>query len=564
MFLKKLVSILLVLLLITGMFVGCSKDDGTSTSSENTGDNSSTTEEPKKEESSEPKVLRILDTSDIPSLDQSIATDTVSFEVLGNTLEGLFALVGENKLQNGVAESYTVSEDGKTYTFKLRKDSVWTNGEKVTAHDFIYSWRRLVNPETASQYAFMIETANFKNASAIMNGEKPVEELGVTATDDYTIVAELEAPVPFLANLLSFPSFFPINQKFQEAKGDAFGTSIDNTLFNGPYVLDKWETEFEYAYKKNENYWNKDNIKLDYITARIVKDPNTALSMYETDEIDVVGLSGEQVAQYEGHEDMIESIDTSVFYLQLNQKNEILKNLNARKAFALAFDKSFITDEILANGSLPADYLVPVNLASGPDGKDFRATTKTYMSYDKAKAQEYWAKAKEELGITTATIEFLTYDGEVGRRISEYLQGQLQANLEGLTVEIMQQPFKNKLALEDEGNFDFSFAGWGPDYGDPMTFLDMWITDSGHNVVNYSSEEYDTIIQRTKMGDLTTDLEKRWSELQRAEKILLEDDVAIVPLYQRAGKRLRQSYVKNYTFNAFAPDRYFGFMDIQK
>ena len=562
MFYKKLVAILMVMFLITGMFVGCSDDKQEPVTSEKTETNNNT-EEPKKE-SNEPKILRILDGSDIPSLDQSIATDNVSFEVLGNTLEGLFALVGANKLQNGVCESYTVSDDGKTYTFKLREDSVWTNGDKVTAHDFVYSWKRLANPETASQYAFMIETAALKNGSAIISGEIPVDDLGVYAKDDYTLVAELEAPVPFLTNLLSFPSFYPLNQKFVEEKGDAFGTTIENTLFNGPYVLSKWETEFEYAYNKNDMYWNKDSIKIDIITARIVKDRNTALSMYETGEIDSVGLTGEQIAQYEGHDDMVSTLDTTMLYLEFNQDNPILKNLNTRKAMAFAVEKTFITDEILANGSIPADYLIPMNFSAGPDGNDFRETTGTYNHYNKDEAAKYWAQAKEELGIESATLEFLTFDNDNARRISEYIQGQLQANLDGLTVEIVQQPFNNKIALEDEGKFDISFAGWGPDYGDPMTFLDMWTTESGHNVVNYSNEEYDTIIQRTKMGDLTTDLEKRWSELQRAEKILLEEDVVIVPIYQRAGKGLRQNYVKNWQLNAFAPDHYWGTMDIEK
>jgi len=253
-----------------------------------------------------------------------------------------------------------------------------------------------------------------------------------------------------------------------------------------------------------------------------------------------------------------------MLYLQLNQNNPILKNINARRAFALAIEKTFITDEILANGSIPADYLIPYNFATSPDGKDFRENTETYNHYNKEEAQKYWIKAKEELGIESATLDFLTFDDDNARRISEYIQGQLQANLEGLKVEIIQQPFNNKLALEDEGQFDFSFAGWGPDYGDPMTFLDMWITESGHNVVGYNSKEYDSIIQRTKMGDLTGDLQARWSELQRAEKILLEDDVVIVPIYQRAGKGLRQKYVKNWKLNAFAPDHYWGTMDIIK
>lgn len=563
---KKLLSLLLVLVLVVAAFAGCAqKTTNVEEQPAQQTEQSKNEEQNKPEEKpAEPKVFKYYYPSDIPSLDPSIATDQASFEVLGNTIEGLFALTGNNEVKNGVAESYTVSEDGLTYTFKLRKDSVWSNGDPVTAHDFVYSWKRLANPETGAQYAFMIETAGLKNGSAVIKGEKPVDELGVRAEDDYTLVAELEIPVPYFINLMTFPSFYPINQKFAEEKGDKFGKSIEATLFNGPYVLSSWETEYEYVLSKNDKYWDKDNVDIDEIRFRIIKDPNTAVNMYETGELDRVGLVGEQIDEYADHPDLKAIPGTAVFYLQLNQKNEILKNVNARRAFALAIDKTFITDEILKNGSKPADYLVPSNLATGPDGKDFRATTGTYNSYNKEKAAEYWAKAKKELGIDKAEIDFLTYDSETSRRISEYIQGQLQANLEGLTVNIVQQPFKNKLALEDEGQFDFSFAGWGPDYGDPMTFLDMWITESGHNVVSYNNEEYDNIIKRTKMGDLTTDLETRWKELQRAEKILLEDDVVLVPLYQKGVKVLQKPYIKNMNVNAFAPDYYYKSIKIVK
>jgi len=564
---KKIFSLLLILMLVVASFAGCSGnttnvEEKPATEQKTDEQSSNTTTEEK--ETTEPKVLKLSSGSDIPSLDQSIATDTVSFEVLGNTLEGLFALTGNNEVKNGVAESYTVSEDGLTYTFKLRKDSVWSNGDPVTAHDFVYSWRRLADINTGSQYAFMIETAGLKNGSKIIKGEMDPSDLGVKAVDDYTLVAELDVPVPFFVNLMTFPSFYPLNQKYIEEKGDKFGKSIDDTLFNGPYKLTTWETEYEYVLTKNEDYWDKDNVDIDEINFRIVKDPNTTINMYETGELDRAGLVGEQIDEYADHADLIQIPGTAVFYLQLNTKNDILKNVNARKAFAMGFDKTFITDELLKNGSIAADYLVPSNLATGPDGKDFRETTGTYNNFSKDEAAKYWAKAKEELGIDSAEIDFLTYDSETSRRISEYIQGQLQANLEGLKVNIVQQPFKNKLALEDKGDFDFSFAGWGPDYGDPMTFLDMWITTSGHNVVGHNNPEYDKIIERTKMGDLTTDLATRWTELQRAEKILLDEDVVVVPIYQRGSKVLQKPYIKNMNVNAFAPDYYFKSVKLDK
>jgi len=447
-----------------------------------------------------------------------------------------------------------MSEDGLTYTFNLRQNAVWTNGKPVTAHDFIYSWQRLADPNTGSQYNFMLETASVVNASKIIKGELGIEELGVKAIDDYTLEVKLETPVPYFISVIAFPSFVPLNQEFVEAQGDAFGTTIETTLYNGPFMMETWETEYQYVMVKNSTYWEADRVKLEVIETRIIKDANTRLNMYETGEIHRAALVGEQIEQYDEHPHMIEIPDVVTFYLQLNTNNEVLANINARKAFALAVEKTFIADEIFKNGTIAADYLVPHSLASGPDGKDFRETTGTYMEYDNEMAATYWAKAKEELGMETVELEFLTYDSETSRRVSEYIQGQLHGALDGLTVTIAQHPFKNKLALEDEGDFDFSYSGWGPDYADPMTFLDMWTTDSGHNVVGFSNEDYDTIIDRTKKGDLTTDLATRWTELQRAEKILLEEEVVLVPLFQRGGKSLSDPNLMNMIKHNFGPD----------
>jgi oligopeptide transport system substrate-binding protein len=305
---------------------------------------------------------------------------------------------------------------------------------------------------------------------------------------------------------------------------------------------------------KNQDYFQADTVKLEEVSFRIVKDPNTAVNLYETGEVDMSGLSGEQIEQYAEHPHLTSVPGHAVFYLELNQEDAVFANLNARKAFAYAIDKSFITDEILANGSIVADYLVPYRLAFGPDGKDFRETTGTYNAYDKAKAAEYWATAKEELGQDTFEIELLVGDSETTGRIAEYIQAQIAANLDGCTLTINQQPFKNRLQLTREKKFSAVMSGWGPDYGDPMTFLDLFTTTSPFNKSGYSSEDYDTIIERCQKGDLTTDLATRWTELQRAEKILIEQDAAVLPLWQRGLKVLQQPKIKGLERHAFAPD----------
>ncbi len=233
---------------------------------------------------------------------------------------------------------------------------------------------------------------------------------------------------------------------------------------------------------------------------------------------------------------------------------QLMKNKNARLAFAYGFDKNFITDNLLGNGSKPADYLVPVGLAFDEDNKDFREKNPDgFIHFDVAKAKEHWALAKKELGFNEIEVEFLTYDGESSKKISEYIQAQLTENLEGLTLSINQQPFKNKLKLAEEGKFQFEFAGWGPDYPDPMTFLDMWITGSGHNTAGYSNPEYDKIIKDTRSGDLARKPKERWEALQKAEQMLLEDAV-VIPMYQKGGAGLQRPTLKNLQTHQFGCD----------
>jgi len=554
---KKILALALVTALSVSMLAGCGK-----TTEQDTKEGTKT--EVKTEEKAEEKVYNWYSSSDIPSLDTNKATDQASFEVLGNVLEGLFVL-GENDVPvNGVAESYEVSDDGLHYTFKLRQDAVWSNGTKVTANDFVYSWRRLTDPKTASEYQFMAATASFKNYEKVMSGELAIEELGVKATDDYTLEVELEVPVPFFVSLITFPNFYPVNQEFVEAQGENFGTSVETTIFNGPFVVSSWEQEYEYVMSKNDTYWNKDVVKTDKIVTRIIKDTATAVNMYETGELDRVGLSAEYVDQYKDTEEFLTYPSSSVFYLEVNQGKEPFNNLNARKAVATAFDKSFITDELLNNGSRVADYLVPQGLAVSPEGKDFREGTGTYNSYDLEVAAAAWEKAKQELGKDTFEVELLTYDNESSRRISEYMQGQLETNLPGLTVTINQQPFKNKLALASAKEFDFNFAGWGPDYADPMTFLDMWLTESGHNNLSYSNPKYDELVIASKSGELASKPVERWAALQESERILLEDDVVLVPLYQKGLSVLMKPYVKGLNYHLFGSDYTYKNLDVQK
>ncbi|KOS28211.1 peptide ABC transporter substrate-binding protein [Bacillus anthracis] len=541
---RKVTTIAAVALSTSVLVAGCGN-----------GEKASTTKKEAGKGAAEKQVLNLLETAEIPTMDTSKSTDSVSFRTFVNTMEGLYRLDKDNKPIPAVAKSVKISEDGKKYTFKLRKDAKWSNGDPVTAKDFVFAWQRAVDPETAAEYAFIL--FDIKNAEKINKGELPVDELGVKAIDDNTLEVELEHPVPYFLEFTAFPTFFPLNEKFVKEQGDKYGLEADKLFYNGPFVLSEWKHEQSFQLKKNPNYWDKKTVKLEEINFNVVKDTSTAVNLYETGQVDRVILTSEFVDKYKKNkpDEFKANLDPSMFFLRFNQKNAPLKNKNVREAIALAFDKKGFANVILNDGSIPADYLVPKGFAKGPDGKDFRTVNKNFgeSKDDAKKAKEFWEEAKKELGKDKVTIELLNYDNGNAKKVGEYLKGEFEKNLPGLTVNIKLQPFKQKLKLEKKVDYEISFAGWSPDYPDPMTYFDMFVTGSSYNKMSYSNPKYDELIEKAK-GELLTDEKARWKALEEAEKILLEDDAAIAPMFQQGFAYLEKPYVKGVVNHTFGPD----------
>ncbi|PLT30380.1 peptide ABC transporter substrate-binding protein [Peribacillus deserti] len=546
---NKKFSFLLVLVLALSTFLAaCSGGGGDKASNESKSGSGDSKADSKKEQ-----VLNLIATSEIPSMDSTLATDNVSFNVMNNVYEGLYRLDQKNEPALGMAaEEPKVSEDGKTYTFKLR-DAKWSNGDAVTAQDFVFSWRRAVDPATAAEYAYMLY--DVKGAEEINAGKAKPDTLGIKAIDDKTLEITLKNNIPYFKSLLSFATFYPQNEKFFKEQGKNYALEANTGVYNGPFTLSEWKHEQSFQLKKNPTYWDNAAVKLETINFNIVKDTATAVNLYETKKADRAGLTAEFVDKYKSDPNFGTSPDTSVYFLRLNEKNEVLANKNARKALDMAWDKKSFVDVILNNGSKPAYYLVPDKFAQGPDGKDFRETNGDLGKQDVEEAKKLWAKAKKEAGFDKVTLEMLNYDDDNAAKISQYLKEQLETNLEGLTVNIKPQPFKQKLELESKGNYDFSFAGWGPDYQDPMTFIDMFVTDGAHNQMGYSNPKYDKLVADAK-GPLLSDLDARWKALLDAEKILM-DDAAISPMYQRGTAYLQRDYVKGIVEHPFGGD--FGY-----
>ncbi|MGM0803151.1 MAG: peptide ABC transporter substrate-binding protein [Bacillota bacterium] len=551
-------SLLLTLVLVLSVFLAaCSGGDKDKASDSKGGEGDNATEKP-----NEPQVLNLVDGSEIPSMDSSQATDQVSFEVMNNVFEGLYRLDKDNQPTEGVAESHKVNEDGTVYTFKLNPNAKWSDGSQVVAKDFVFAWQKALHPDTLSEYAYIMGPV--KNANAIQTDGDPlygkVEELGVKAVDDTTLEVTLEAPAPYFLGLTGFATFYPQKEEYVKKQADKYSLEANTMIYNGPFVLSEWKHNEGWQFKKNDQYWDKDTVKLDEVNVKIVKDIATGVNLYETGQVDSVGLNSEFVDQFKDNEDLVTRGDAAVYFLRINQKKEELKNVNIRKAIDMAYDKQSLVDVLLNNGSTPAYFLVPGEFTFSPEGnEDFRKTNGDLGKFDAEEAKKLWAKGLEEIGKKELTLELLNYDSDGAKKTGEYIKNQLEKNLPGLKVSIKAQPFKQKLELESKGEYDFSYAGWGPDYQDPMTFLDMFITDGAHNQMGYSNPKYDELINSAKKE---TDTKKRWETMLEAEKVLFEDQ-AISPLYQQGIVGLRKPYVKGLVNHLFGADTSYKWIYIE-
>lgn len=537
------------------------------------GDNAGEDNEKGAEETSATQELRMLESTAIPSMDSVMAEDTVSFTTLNNVNEGLYRLDPNQEVVEGVADGEPeVSEDGTVYTFKL-KDAKWSNGEPVTAHDFVYAWQRAIDPDVASAYGPYMMAGKIKGASEITAAaaekkEYDLSTLGVKAVDDKTLEVTLERPIPYFKSLMAFPTFYPQNQKFVEEQGENFGLTADSVLYNGPFVLSGWDgsTDSSWDYVKNTEYWDADTVKLEKLSWNVIKESQTAANLFETGETDITGkLSSDVVPQYEGDENLVKWLEPTIFWLKMNQKdNDALKNVNIRKAIAQGINKQDFVDGVLNNGSIVANYAVPNEFVTNEEtGEDFRAINgNELLPFNVEEAQKAWETGLAELGTDKVEVRYLTDDTETAKKSAEYVKSQLETNLPGMTVKVEAVPFSVRLERQNKQDYDLQMAGWGPDYLDPMTFSDLWLTGGGNNNMDYGNEKYDKLIEEAQTTLALSPVE-RYEALAEAERILLEEDAAIAPLYQRSSNLLVSDKVDNFTYHLVGPEYSFKWTSVK-
>ncbi len=488
--------------------------------------------------------------SEPQTLDPQISEGVPSSHIQRDIFEGLVAEDMSGKITKGViSEMPEISEDGMTYTFKIRDDAVWSNGDALTAEDFVYSLRRAVDPEVASNYSFMVYP--IKNAEKVNKGELPIEELGVKAIDEKTLRIDLEAVTPYFLQMLSHSIASPVHKATVEKYGAAW-TKPENIVTNGPFRLTKWVPNNILSVEKNDKYWDAENVKLDGVNFFPIEDKNVDLEGYIAGDIDIVDeIPPEQIDWIKENlsDDLVSHNNLGIYYYGFNTSKPPFDNENLRKAINLVTNRKLITEKILRTGEKPAYSMVPPGIDN---------YTNIYWSYKDVpykdrvlEAQELFKK--EGYGPNNPLeIEFLYNTADNHKRIATALIDSWQLALPGLKVSMRNMEWKAFLEERTRAiNTQISRMGWIGDYNDPNTFLELFKSDSGLNDTKWKNEEYDNLV---KEAAKTIDLEERAKILQEAEKLLLESS-AVIPIYYYGISRVVKPYVKGYEINLMNRNR---------
>lgn len=489
-----------------------------------------------------------------PSMDPNKGVDAVSYFWLGHMFEGLMTTDKNGSIVPGAASHVAVSGDGKTYTFTIRPNAKWHDGKKVTAKDFEYAFQRLVDPAFASEYSFIAITAQIVNAEDVIKKKKPVSELGVKATNDSTLVIKLANPVAFFKSMMSFQAFFPVRKDIVEKYGDKFATSIESIVGNGPFKMVAWKKESSMRMEKASTYWNAAAVKLRAVEAPVMlKDNGAAFNNFRTGGLDITGLDKERLETAQRERLQVKTFsDGAVFYLELNQRQgKLFSNQKLRQALRIAINRREYINKITGvPGDKPAFGLVPDYMPGA--AKTYRQEAKLdYRDGDIASAKklikEYLSETKQS---KVPSFSILAGDSTVAKKESEYFQDLLKKVFE-TEVKIDSVPFKTRLQKQRDGQFDIASGGWGPDYLDAMTFMDLFTSANDNNHGGYVNNNFDELIAKAqKSGNMA----ERVKLFHDAEKQLILTDSALVPIIQRGRAYLLAEGLQNVRRNQIGQD----------
>ena len=510
-----------------------------------------------KSSSSDTSTINWYTPTEILTLDISKNTDRYSAMAIGNAGSNLLRVDENGKNQPDLAEKVEVSEDGKTFTATLRDGIKWSDGSDITAEDFVYTWRRMVDPATASEYAYLVSDAHVLNADEVIAGEKPVEELGVKA-DGNKVIFTLSTPAPQFESLLTFSNFVPQKESFVKEAGEDYGTSSDKMLYSGPFVVEDWNgTSGSFKLVKNDNYWDAANVKTETVNVQTVKKPDTAVQMYKQGQLDFANIS-QTSAIYnanKNNEDVIDIAEARADYLVYNETGSVkaLTNQKIREALNLATDREGLVKAAADTGTNPATAFVPKGLATLTDGTDLNEFVSQPYTFDKEKAAQLFKEGLAELGVDSLTLTITAdSDNPIKKAATDYIKELWETTLPGLTVEEKFVTFKQRLEDTKNQNFEVAFVSWGGDYPEGSTFYGLFQSGSAYNYGKVNSPEYDAAYEKALTTD-ALDKDAGAADYKAAEQALYEGS-HYNPLYNLSNKGLQNPNIKGLARNSTGLD----------
>lgn len=491
--------------------------------------------------------------TEISTLDISKVTDAYSSIAIGNSGSNLLRRDEDGDLQPDLAEKVEVSDDGLTYTATLRDNLKWSDGSDLTAEDFVYTWQRIVDPTTASEYAYLVSDAHVLNADEVIAGTKGVDELGVKA-DGNKVIFTLSSPSPQFMSLLSFANFMPQSKEFVEKTGDDYATTSEKALYSGPYTVEDWNgTSGTFTLVKNKYYWDADNVKTKKVNVQTVKKADTAVQMYKDGELDTASISGTDAIYNanKNRDDVVDVPEATTAYMVYNESGstEALTNTKIRQALNLATDREGIVKAAIDTGSTVANALAPTGLETLPDGTDLSKYVAADYSYDEKEAAKLFKEGLAELGTDSVTLTITAdSDSPVAKATVDYIKQTWEDALPGLTVEEKLVTFKQRLQDSKNQNFDIVMTLWTGDYPEGSTFYGLFTSTSSYNYGKISDATYDAAYQKA----LTTDAldPAAAAEDYKTAEAELYNNAHYNPLYFRSTKSLQNPSIKGLVRNS--------------
>ena len=531
---KRLLVMLTMILALSTVLAACGNNNKSSNEAGNAGNGQTAKEQ----------VLRINLSAEPPTFDPAQAQDSQANTVLKLMYEGLTRMNDNGEQVPGVASEWEVSPDGLQYVFKLRQDAKWSNGDPVTANDFVFAWERALNPAAAALYAYQLYY--LKNAEAYNTEEiTDFSQVGVKATDDYTLEVTLENPAPYFLSLTSFYTYYPVHKSVEG--NEAWATNKDSMIVNGPYTMTNWTTGQKIEVTKNDNYWDKDNIKMSKIAMSLVNSGASELLSYKNGELDYAGKPNGEIPT-----DQIEAVKkeladeysapgiASTYYYEFNVTEEPFDNEKIRKAFAMSVNRKDLVEKVTMGGQIPAYGFVAPGI-KGENDEYRNEYPDNYFQENVEEAKKLLEEGMAEKGYTTLPEITLIYNSsESHKKVALAIADMWQKNL-GVTVKTENQEWGVFLENRQNLNYQIARAGWSSDYNDPMSFMDMWVTNGGNNDAGFSNAEYDALIKEAYQ---TQDNAARMTAMSKAEKILIQDNQVLMPLYYYTNEYLIKPNLK--------------------